>query len=408
LLIFSLPAPSAAAAAAGEPEGLLGEEGESDSEEEFDDDGEVDEEERQFERHVVTLPPIEHMEHEKEETRRARLVDFAVLAGDSSVSGEDDEHEEVDVEEEGGEGGEAADDKGGEQGGSAGDEGEEHEIDGVGFTVRHGTGATADAAGSGRRSVHSVIESLQSKVHQKATGYDASDKFIDDEELDNNLESNASLLEMRDKVPYSYDDFRISTDFEVAKEKRSGGGQQKKKPLKPLTELVPPPTEELRAAIDYFRETAKAHQETFEAQAKNKKVFNVPELLTGPLARLGRAIETWHPRKFLVEDIFEYVTDVLPANTQNLKNKAKKLIGRATPKEPAMSQGDDGGGGGGGPEPMDVDEVLAVAPPPPMPVKAARTPATPAAGMTPVSAGGPKRAPPVDPVKLEELKVWIC
>ncbi len=385
---------------AGENDGLLGEEGDSDSEEEFDDEGEVDEDEGQYERHVISLPPIGLIEQEDEEAQRSRFVDFEALVAGSESEDDDDNEMEGDEDAEAG----AVEAAGGEEhvggGGGGGEEPEEHEIDGVGFIVRPGQGG-------GRRSVHAVIESLQSKAHQKAIGYDATDQFIDDDELDNNPESNVGLLEIKSRVPYCYDDFRISTDFEVAKDRKQSGAQQKKKTLKPLKDLSPPPTDELKAAIDAFREVAKAHQDVFRAQAEGKKTFSVPEVLTGPLTRLGRAIEAWHPRKFLVEDIFDYVTDLLPPNTANLKAKARKLIGRATPKELSSSAAASAGGALSQDVLEEAEQHEEVSPTlSSSATLRTRTPTSSAAPSPAVpSPAGVRKPPPVDSVKLGEVKV---
>jgi hypothetical protein len=306
----------------------------SDSDEEFDDEGEVDMDDGKFERHVVQLPNISGMSKEGEAERNSRLVDCAVLFG---VGEEDEEDDEDDEDEREGDEEEkqAAPTDQEAKGEEPSKEIEENEIDGVPFELRTGHGGHG-----GRKSLHSVIEAMQSKAGLKAPGYDQTDAFIDDEEAE--AESVAGLLETEGKKPYRYDDFRVSVDFDVAsKDKSAKGGQsgqgnqqsqQKKKTLKPLKDLNPPASDELKAAIQMFREVAKANQEQFTKQAQEKKVFMLPDVLVAPLTRLGQAIQAWHPSKHLKEEMFEYVADVLPPNIVNLKNKAKRLMGGTTPK----------------------------------------------------------------------------
>lgn len=45
------------------------------------------------------------------------------------------------------------------------------------------------------------------------------------------------------------------------------------------------------------------------------------EELSDALLRLGRAIGEWHPKKHVKGEIFEYVSDVVPPNIIDLKDK---------------------------------------------------------------------------------------
>ena len=281
------------------------------SDEDFDDEGEVDVEDGKFERHVVSLPPIAAMHKEDEADRSARLVDceFLFEAGDEDEDEDDNDNDndnnnnnniaEEDEEPEPEPADEAEEPKTDQ--GVAGPEPMEieNEIDGVGFIVRPGLG---------RKSLHAVIEAMQAKAGVKAQGYDESDGFIDDAEVE--AESVAGLLDTEGKKPYRYEDFRVSVDFDVGNKEKGGRGgvggaggagqssQQKKKALKPLKDLNPPASEELKAAISHFREVAKLNSDQF-AQAAGKKIFNLPEVLVAPLTRLAKAIQSWHPSKHL-------------------------------------------------------------------------------------------------------------
>lgn len=83
--------------------------------------------------------------------------------------------------------------------------------------------------------------------------------------------------------------------------------------MKPLKDLLPPATEELKNAIDHFRERAKAVRE--------HDVKRYPAELEEPLLRLGRAVVAWDPKHFMPVHLFEYVTDVIPRTAESLKAK---------------------------------------------------------------------------------------
>jgi hypothetical protein len=288
-------------------------------------EGVVDEDDRRFERYVIEIPAIATINEEKEEVQAERFVDFGVLIMDSESGS--DEGGDMDL-------GEDEEVVGGdEEGGAEGGEGDEQEIDGVSFVYRQGSGA-------GRRSIASVIESLQAKAGRRAFGYDEEDEFIDDEDLENDGKSNSSLLGLRTHV-YSYQDFRMSTDWDPPKVKLDGGSSRAvKKALKPLNTLTPPATEELRGAIEAFRSVAKPMQENMKIAAEGKKNFKLPEELSAPLRALGKAIEQWHPRSFLIRDIFDYVADLVPCDSKSLKNRARQLLGPATPRDGFSQQTD--------------------------------------------------------------------
>ena len=305
----------------------------------------MDEDNGAFERHIVSLPGVNELVNEGGEQHDERMVDFAAIIADSDEEEEGDA-EMMDIEDDAPSAPTATTvvaedvptDGGAGAGAGVGGGDEEQEIDGVGFIVRQGTTAAP------RRSIHSVIESLQAKAGRRAVGYDESDAFIDDEDLETGGGFNEGLLGV-EEPQYQYGDFRMSSDWAPTERsvgrsrKRQNGGssakkpQKQRKPLKALKDLTPPATDELKAAIEHFREQANLLRKEMDVAAAGKRVFKLPEALNEPLLRLGRAIESWHPKNFLIKEMFQYVSDTLPPNTAQLKDKARKLLGPITPKD---------------------------------------------------------------------------